>query len=77
MVVPLIFGKMAKDILSGDFSVQSESMVSFGCGFVAAFFTGLLACTWMIRLVKASQLSYFAYYCFVVGALSIGSQVLL
>jgi len=77
MVVPLIFGKMAKDILSGDFSAHSESISALGVGFVAAFFTGLLACTWMIRLVKASHLSYFAYYCFVVGLLSIGSQLIL
>jgi len=78
MVVPLIFGKMAKDILDGAFTSQSEiSIAALGVGFVAAFITGLLACTWMIKLVKASQLSYFAYYCFVVGILSIGSQFIL
>jgi len=36
-------------------------------GFVAAFVTGLVACLWMIRLVKACQLSWFSAYCFVVG----------
>jgi undecaprenyl-diphosphatase len=36
-------------------------------GFAAAFFTGLFACKWMIRLVKKAQLRYFSYYCFVVG----------
>ena len=71
MVVPLILGKMAKDILSGDISYASEDLVPLAAGFGAAFFTGLLACTWMIALVKKSKLSYFAYYCFIVAAIAI------
>ena len=68
MVVPLIFGKMAKDILDGEFAVEGDSMIALGAGFIAAFITGLVACTWMIALVKKSQLKYFSYYCFAVGA---------
>ena len=71
MVIPLIFGKMAKDILSGDFSSQVEALPALGVGFVTAFFTGLLACVWMLKLVKQSGLTYFSYYCFIVGVLSI------
>lgn len=71
MVVPLILGKMAKDILDGAFAVEAGSMVSLGAGFVAAFLTGLVACTWMINLVKKSQLKYFSFYCFVVGIIAI------
>jgi len=67
MVVPLIFGKMAKDILGGDISMETLNVMPLAVGFVAAFFAGLLACTWMIALVKKSQLRYFSYYCFVVG----------
>jgi|SaaInl74LU_5_DNA_1037368.scaffolds.fasta_scaffold00711_3 undecaprenyl-diphosphatase len=40
-------------------------------GFLAAFVTGLFACTWMIKLVKRSQLKYFAYYCFAIGAVAV------
>ncbi len=40
-------------------------------GFAAAFFTGLFACKWMIRLVKKAQLRYFSYYCFAVGVSAI------
>jgi undecaprenyl-diphosphatase len=36
-------------------------------GFFAAFLTGIAACTWMIKIVKKSKLSYFAAYCFLVG----------
>ena len=71
MVVPLILGKMAKDILGGEISYASEDMVPLAAGFGAAFVTGLVACTWMIALVKKSKLSYFAYYCFAVAAIAI------
>ena len=71
MVVPLILGKMAKDILSGEISFSSGAIVPLSVGFIAAFLTGLVACTWMISLVKKSKLSWFAIYCFVVGAISL------
>jgi len=71
MVVPLIFGKIAKDVLSGDITYESSNMISLGAGFAAAFIAGLFACTWMIALVKKSKLSYFAIYCVVVGITAI------
>ena len=67
MVVPLIFGKMAKDLISDDFTTEGVSALAIGSGFIAAFVTGILACTLMISLVKRSKLSYFSYYCFIVG----------
>lgn len=72
MVVPLIIGKMAKDIIGGELQFQSEQTIAMGAGFIAAFIAGLAACTWMIQLVKKSKLSYFAIYCFVVGCIAIG-----
>lgn len=75
MVVPLILGKVAKDILSGDISFESSQSAAMGAGFVAAFIAGLVACTWMIKLVKQSKLSYFAIYCLVVGLIAIGWSI--
>ena len=72
MVVPLIFGKIAKDILGGELTYDSANFTSLGIGFVAAFVAGLFACTWMISLVKKSKLSYFAIYCVIVGLIAIG-----
>ena len=71
MVIPLIFGKIFKDIFSGELSYENAQITSLSIGFIAAFVSGLLACTWMIRLVKNSQLKYFAYYCGVVGIIAI------
>lgn len=71
MVVPLIFGKIGKDVLGGDLSFESQNITALGAGFVAAFISGLFACTWMIALVKKSKLSYFSIYCGVVGLIAI------
>ncbi|MEM0993581.1 MAG: undecaprenyl-diphosphate phosphatase [Bacteroidota bacterium] len=71
MVVPLILGKMAKDILDGKMDYSSELAIPFIAAFFAAFLTGLLACQWMIKLVKNSKLTYFSIYCFVVGIIAI------
>ena len=71
MVVPLIFGKIAKDVLCGDINTESQNLTVLGIGFVTAFIAGLFACTWMIALVKKSKLSYFAIYCVIVGIIAI------
>jgi len=71
MVVPLIFGKIAKDILGGDLSFESHNLASLSVGFLVAFVSGILACTWMIKLVKNSKLIYFSIYCVLVGIIAI------
>lgn len=76
MVVPLIFGKIAKDVLSGDLTYDAGNFTSLSIGFVAAFVAGLFACTWMIALVKKSKLSYFAIYCAIVGVIAITFSLL-
>lgn len=72
MVVPLILGKMAKDIMDDSFVMQVDSQLPFVIGFIAAFITGVFACKWMISLVKKAKFKYFAFYCFAVGILAIG-----
>lgn len=73
MVVPLIFGKMAKDILDGAFNMSGIDPINLLIAFAGAFFTGLWACKWMIELVKRLNLNYFALYCFAVGIIAIVS----
>ena len=71
MVVPLIFGKITKDLMSGELNFDGENNMAMGAGFIAAFVAGLGACTWMITLVRKSKLSYFAIYCLIVGLIAI------
>ncbi|WP_435578393.1 undecaprenyl-diphosphate phosphatase [Gilvibacter sp.] len=71
MVIPLIFGKIAKDILDGALSSPDTPIIPLSAGFITAFICGIIACTWMIQLVKKSKLSYFAIYCLIVGLIAI------
>lgn len=71
MVVPLILGKIAKDLISGDLASSTAAPLPLLAGFIAAFIAGYAACTWMIDLVRKSKLSYFAIYCFLVGIIAI------
>ena len=71
MVVPLILGKIGKDVLSGSINFHSDQIGVMGVGFVASFIAGLFACKWMISIVKKSKLSYFAFYCFIIGVIAI------
>ena len=76
MVVPLIFGKVLKDLISGEVLTDSIAFGPLLIGFIAAFFTGLLACKWMIKLVRASKLKYFSYYCFIVALITIFWEII-
>jgi undecaprenyl-diphosphatase len=74
MVLPLIIGKMILDV--NDIYQTGGSQIDIPIsalvvGFLAAFVSGTFACRWMIKLVKNAKLKYFAYYCFVIGILSI------
>lgn len=71
MVVPLILGKIAKDVMGGELSFENHNMTVLSVGFLAAFISGMLACTWMIKLVRNSKLTYFAVYCILVGLIAI------
>ena len=76
MVIPLIFGSMAKSILEIDNQVSEISILSLSLGFIAAFITGILACKWMIEWVKNSKLWYFSVYCLIAGSVTIIFELL-
>lgn len=76
MVLPLIFGATAKMFIdaqsSGVLTMEQVSGSALLAGFIAAFFSGLIACKWMISLVKKAKLTWFAVYCLLVGLTVIG-----
>ena len=69
-------GKVCKDILGGELSIESSLFGVYAVGFAMAFISGMFACTWMISLVKRSKLSYFALYCAVVGCIAISYSLM-
>ena len=68
MVVPLIIGKISKDIFSGEIAFNSSDSLPLLFGFISAFIVGIIACKWMIQIVKNSNLKYFAFYCIILGS---------
>ncbi|MDX1683770.1 MAG: undecaprenyl-diphosphate phosphatase [Saprospiraceae bacterium] len=67
MVLPLIFGKMAKDLITGDYSESVIDPSILIAGSLSAFIVGMVACRWMLTIVRRAQLKYFSIYCFAVA----------
>ena len=73
MVLIPIIGAALLDILSLTSGEPSGGIppLTLVAGFLAAYVSGVLACSWMIRLVKRGNLYWFALYCGIVGIVSI------
>jgi len=72
MVLIPIIGANLKDVVGGEMASNSNiGIIPLTVGFIAAFISGLLACKWMIGLVKKGKLIYFSIYCFIVGLIAI------
>ena len=69
MVLVPILGEAFLDMMKGGFAPSESgiSMLALVVGFLAAFISGYIACSWMLNLVKKGKLIWFAVYCFVVG----------
>ena len=71
MVIIPVLGETLLDgmkMLKGETSIfTSLSVPAMICGFTAAFVSGLIACKWMIGLVKKGKMKYFAFYCIALG----------
>jgi undecaprenyl-diphosphatase len=76
MVLVPILGANLLDLLKGDFSSEAGTeILPLAVGFIAAFVVGVLACSWMVSLIKKGKLLWFAIYCSVVGLVSIVSYL--
>lgn len=69
MVIIPVLGAAFLDILKGDISnIISAPVVA---GFIAAFISGFLACSFMLRIVRKGNLYWFALYCALVGIVAL------
>ncbi|MFW5757038.1 MAG: undecaprenyl-diphosphate phosphatase, partial [Tangfeifania sp.] len=73
MVLVPILGAAFLDLAGGGFSADKTAISApvLLIGFAAAFASGLLACSWMIRIINRGKLIYFAIYCLVTGLIAI------
>jgi undecaprenyl-diphosphatase len=72
MVMLPVIGAMALDFMT----LRHNSEINIGIlplsiGFITAFFSGWLACKWMIGLISRGKLIYFSIYCIIVGLIAI------
>lgn len=71
MVLIPILGAAFIDISSGELNAQKVDLLPLLVGFIGAFISGLIACSWMIKIVKRGKLIYFAIYCALIGLIAI------
>lgn len=73
VLIPILGGSALKlvDYLDSSDPTGDVSIWVLAMGFTAAFITGLFACKWMISIVKKGKLIYFAFYCFLIGSITI------
>jgi len=72
MVIIPILGAAFLDLTAYDLSDETNiGLIPLCTGFFAAFISGLIACSWMINIVKKGKLIYFAIYCFIIGLIAI------
>ena len=67
--IPIIFAGGLVDLLHViQGSIQDVNIGIWGVGFIAAFISGYFAIVWLMDTVKKGKLSYFGWYCLIVGA---------
>lgn len=71
MVLIPIIGANIVELLSGDFVKGDANVAVLIVGFLSAFFSGFLACKWMITLVRKSKMIWFSVYCLLAGIAAI------
>ncbi len=78
MVLIPILGEAFLELVGGDLSGAASGIapVSLLLGFVAAFVSGLFACTLMINIVKRAKLWMFAIYCALAGLACIAGTLM-
>ncbi|MDX9854250.1 MAG: undecaprenyl-diphosphate phosphatase [Tenuifilaceae bacterium] len=76
MVLVPIIGANLLDVMDGSFAVSTGEGLPIFAGFIAAFVSGYLACSWMIKLVKRGKLLWFAVYCAIVGSVAIVTSLI-
>ena len=60
IVIPVIFGAILKDVLSGHIFDNEIKISILIIGFISSFLTGVLACKLMLKIVANNNLIYFS-----------------
>lgn len=71
VLLPIIGANLLDITREGTSYGGSIGVLPILIGFISAFLVGLLACKWMVNIVKRGKLIYFALYCTVIGIIAL------
>jgi undecaprenyl-diphosphatase len=72
MVLPPVIGAMILELKDVETQLlDSASALPLIAGFLAALLSGLIACRWMIGIVRRGKIAWFAAYCAVAGLVAV------
>ncbi|MBE0654473.1 MAG: undecaprenyl-diphosphate phosphatase [Bacteroidales bacterium] len=71
VLIPIIGANLLAMMENSSSNAEEYKVSVLLAGFISAFIAGLLACKWMINLVKKGKLIYFAAYCTLIGLIAI------
>jgi len=71
MVLLPILGASCKELLDGGLDTNSLLTKEMLIGFLSAFISGIIACKFMLKIVKEGKLIYFGIYCAIAGLTSL------
>jgi len=71
VLIPVIGANMVDLFLNDRQPGNTVGTVPLLIGFFAAFLSGLVACKWMIAIVRKGKLIWFGFYCLIIGTVAI------
>ena len=71
MVLLPILGASCKELLDGGLDTNNLLTKEMLIGFLSAFISGIIACKFMLKIVKEGKLIYFGIYCALAGLTSL------
>jgi undecaprenyl-diphosphatase len=71
ILLPLLFGKLGKDIMDGTLESGSANAGPLFVGFLVSLFVGIFACKWMLVIVRKAKLRYFGIYCIGIAVVAV------
>ncbi|MGI9542377.1 MAG: undecaprenyl-diphosphate phosphatase [Cyclobacteriaceae bacterium] len=76
VLIPILGGTLLKviEFIKNPEIAGNISAAALAVGFLGAFISGLVACQWMLAIVKKGKLIYFAIYCLILGLVAIISS---
>lgn len=69
--IPIILGAGAFKLKEAAFNSQPGYLAALGAGALAAAVCGFLAIKWLLAVIRKNRFEYFAYYCWLAGAIGV------